>query len=137
LPSIPLLQSYRRIGAFHSAHRDNLIRLANDADLCEVTAIEVPTVFKDFDDFWRPFTLSAGPAPGYCMALAPLARERLKEALRESLAPNADSQSHWALARGHSRPLHLEEDVRRQLACVAFGVHARVPISCSRLTTQG
>jgi len=72
---------------------DNLIRLANDAGLCgvEVTAIEVPTVFKDFDDFWRPLALGAGPAPGYCMALAPLARERLKEALRESLAPNADS----------------------------------------------
>jgi SAM-dependent methyltransferase len=56
----------------------------------ELIPIEVPTVFRDFDDFWQPFTLGTGPAPGYCMALAPAARQRLKEKLRIKLAPNAD-----------------------------------------------
>jgi SAM-dependent methyltransferase len=51
----------------------------------DCTAIEIPTVFKDFDDYWRPFTLGAGPAPGYCMSLDDDARQRLKEKLSESL----------------------------------------------------
>ena len=33
-------------------------------------AMETETVFRDFDDFWRPFTLGAGPAPGYCASLS-------------------------------------------------------------------
>ena len=71
---------------------EGLARLAAGAGLgaAEVTAIEVPTVFRDFDDFWRPFTLGAGPAPGYCASLAPEARERLKERLREKLPRRAD-----------------------------------------------
>ena len=53
-------------------------------------AIEVPTVFTDFDDFWRPFTLGAGPAPGYCASLDPEARQRLKEKLNGSLPRRED-----------------------------------------------
>ncbi len=71
-----------------------LADLAANAGLSSVvhTAIEVPTVFKDFDDYWRPFTLGAGPAPGYCASLAPDARERLKEKLHEAL-PRAEDGS--------------------------------------------
>lgn len=54
------------------------------------TAIEVPTVFKDFDDYWHPFTLGAGPAPGYCMSLDDASRHRLKEALQNNLPRNPD-----------------------------------------------
>ncbi|MPZ11166.1 MAG: methyltransferase domain-containing protein [Kiloniellaceae bacterium] len=73
---------------------DGLTALAASAGLgaVEVMAIEVPTVFRDFDDFWRPFTLGAGPAPGYCTSLAPDARERLKEALQASLPYQADGR---------------------------------------------
>ncbi len=42
-------------------------------------------MFAGFDDLWRPFTLGAGPAPGYCASLAPDARHRLMEKLRDSL----------------------------------------------------
>jgi hypothetical protein len=71
---------------------DGLTRLATEAGLgaAEATAIEVPTVFRDFDDFWRPFTLGAGPAPGYCASLAPEARERLKERLHAALPRRGD-----------------------------------------------
>jgi SAM-dependent methyltransferase len=71
---------------------DGLTAAATAAGLgaAEMTSIEVPTVFRDFDDFWRPFTLGAGPAPGYCMSLAPEARERLKEKLQASLPTSAD-----------------------------------------------
>ncbi|MEX2617186.1 MAG: methyltransferase domain-containing protein [Alphaproteobacteria bacterium] len=49
------------------------------------TPIEVPTVFKDFEDYWYPFTLGAGPAPGYCMNLDAAARQQLKDKLNEDL----------------------------------------------------
>ena len=52
--------------------------------------IEVATVFKDFEDYWRPFTLGAGPAPGYCASLDPAARQRLKEKLQTDLPRRED-----------------------------------------------
>jgi SAM-dependent methyltransferase len=76
---------------------DGLRALAGSAGLVpEVEAIEVPTVFKDFDDYWRPFTLGAGPAPGYCASLVPDARDRLKERLRASLPTREDGAIHLA-----------------------------------------
>lgn len=51
----------------------------------ECAPIEATAVFRDFADFWHPFTLGAGPAPGYCMSLALEARERLKQRLEETL----------------------------------------------------
>jgi hypothetical protein len=55
-----------------------------------VTAVESPSVFADFEDFWRPFTLGAGPAPGYCASLSPDARERLRTRLFDSLPRQPD-----------------------------------------------
>ncbi len=71
---------------------DGLTALAKGAGLASVecTAIEVPTVFKDFEGLWHPFTLGAGPAPGYCAGLASDARERLKDKLRATLSHQAD-----------------------------------------------
>jgi SAM-dependent methyltransferase len=71
---------------------EGLRSLAQDGGLDEVDcrAVEVPTVFRDFDDYWTPFTLGAGPAPGYCASLAPPARERLRNALRGALPANGD-----------------------------------------------
>ena len=71
---------------------DRLADLAMKAGLASVacTPIEVPTVFKDFEDYWHPFTLGAGPAPGYCASLDADARHRLKERLRESLPRRGD-----------------------------------------------
>jgi hypothetical protein len=57
---------------------------------CETTALEVPSVFRDFEDYWRPFTLGAGPAPGYCASLTPEARERLRTRLAETLPRQPD-----------------------------------------------
>jgi SAM-dependent methyltransferase len=83
---------------------DGLRSLADQAGLTtvDVTAIETPSVFKDFDDFWRPFTLGAGPAPGYCMSLPPAAREQLRARLSETLPRQDDGSIHmmtraWAL----------------------------------------
>jgi SAM-dependent methyltransferase len=51
----------------------------------ELKPIEVETVFADFNAFWDPFTLGAGPAPGYCMSLSEPERERLRGQLLERL----------------------------------------------------
>jgi ubiquinone/menaquinone biosynthesis C-methylase UbiE len=69
-----------------------LTGLTRRAGLTEIahTAIEVPTVFRDFEDYWHPFTLGAGPAPGYCKSLEPEARQRLKERLHDTLPRSED-----------------------------------------------
>ncbi len=71
---------------------DGLTGMVEDAGLqsIECVPIEVPAVFRDFDDYWHPFTLGAGPAPGYCMSLEPDARERLKARLDASLPRDDD-----------------------------------------------
>lgn len=56
----------------------------------DCTSIEVPTVFKTFDDYWRPFTLGAGPAPGYCVSLDQAKQERLRKKLESDLPRGAD-----------------------------------------------
>lgn len=46
-----------------------------------VAAIEIQTEFPDFEAFWKPFTMGAGPAPGYCGNLSAEDALRLKERL--------------------------------------------------------
>jgi len=51
----------------------------------EATAIEVRTVFRNFDDYWQPFLGKVGPAPGYTMSLSQTDRQELEDKLRKSL----------------------------------------------------
>lgn len=56
----------------------------------ETRAIDVPTVFRDFDDYWTPFLGGQAPAPSYCMSLGEEARAALRERLRASLPTRPD-----------------------------------------------
>jgi SAM-dependent methyltransferase len=56
----------------------------------ETRAIDVPTVFADFDDYWSPFLGGQGPAPSYVASLPEDRRHQLAERLRESLPVAAD-----------------------------------------------
>ena len=56
----------------------------------EVRAIEVPTIFGDFDDYWSPFLGGQGPAPGYAMSLSEERRTALRELLMVRLPIDAD-----------------------------------------------
>ncbi|HEY7902706.1 MAG TPA: class I SAM-dependent methyltransferase [Casimicrobiaceae bacterium] len=62
------------------------------ADLAavEVVPIDVPTVFRDFDDYWSPFLGGQGPAPAYAMALDAAARDKLRDRIRADLPVRAD-----------------------------------------------
>jgi hypothetical protein len=79
-------------------------------------SIEVPTVFTDFEDYWRPFTLGAGPAPGYCASLDPEARQRLKEKLNGSL-PRREDGSIPFKASGRSRRPSLDAAYGTKQTC--------------------
>jgi SAM-dependent methyltransferase len=64
-----------------------LAQLFRDAglDAVEVRAIDAPTPFRDFDDYWTPFLGGQGPAPGYCMSLDEGKRAALRERIRARL----------------------------------------------------
>lgn len=66
--------------------------LFTGAGLREVvtTPIEVPTVFRDFDDYWSPFLGGQGPAPGYAMSLDEARRGALRERIRSRLPLEED-----------------------------------------------
>jgi len=54
-----------------------------------VCAIDVPTIFDGFEDYWQPFLGGQGPAPGYLATLAPERREKLRDAIRRRLPVDA------------------------------------------------
>jgi len=61
-------------------------------------AIDVPTHFCDFDDYWTPFLAGTGVAPAYAMSLTEDRRAALRERIRESL-PVAEDGSISLIAR--------------------------------------
>jgi len=86
-----------------------LAKLLADAGLADVAtfAIDVPTVFRDFDDYWSPFLGGQGPAPGYAASLPEERRGALRERIRARLPVGPDGSIRltaraWA-ARGTRR----------------------------------
>ncbi len=53
-------------------------------------AVDVRTIFNDFDDYWSPFLGGQAPAPGYCMSLSEERRAALRERIRAHLPIQAD-----------------------------------------------
>ena len=51
----------------------------------EETALEIPTEFSSFDDYWLPFTTGTGPHGVYVATLTPEQRDALRDALRRRL----------------------------------------------------
>jgi SAM-dependent methyltransferase len=70
----------------------------------DVQPIDIPTVFRDFDDYWRPFLMATAPAPRHVMSLSDEDREDLRRRLESRLPTESDGSIHltaraWA-ARG-------------------------------------
>ena len=55
-----------------------------------VRAIEVATVFRDFEDYWIPFLGKQGAAPTYLAGLDAVARDRIRDTLKARLATADD-----------------------------------------------
>ncbi len=56
-----------------------------------VRAIDVPTAFQDFDDYWNPFLGKQGAAPTYLASVDDDVRGRIREALRSRFTLAGDS----------------------------------------------
>jgi SAM-dependent methyltransferase len=56
----------------------------------EVRMIDIPTAFRDFEDYWLPFLGGQGPAPSYTMSLSEERRSALRERIRAQLPIAAD-----------------------------------------------
>jgi len=77
---------------FPICQRDMLQMLALGAGLRHVTvdALEIPTRFQDFKDFWTPFLRGTGPAPAYVASLSQEQRDLLRDRLARRLTVKAD-----------------------------------------------
>jgi len=83
-----------------------LFEIAGFADV-RTRAIDVPTIFRDFDDFWAPFLSGQAPAPAYCMSLDEQDRAELRQLLRLRLPVETDGTIRltaraWAVAGARS-----------------------------------
>ncbi len=77
-----------------------LVRLFTEAGMTDVKvrAIDVPTIFRDFDDYWSPFLGGQGSAPSYAMSLSEEHRADLREHIRARL-PSSEDDSIRLIAR--------------------------------------
>lgn len=71
---------------------DALRRAFCDAGLTAIAVapIDVPTHFRDFDDYWTPFLGGQGPAPSYTVSMDAASRNRLRDRIRERLPIQSD-----------------------------------------------
>lgn len=56
----------------------------------ETRALEAPTVFTDFEDYWSPFLRGQGPAGVFCASLPVDDQDRLRTALENAVPFSAD-----------------------------------------------
>ncbi len=89
---------------FLLCHPDRLRELFQDSGLAgvQVRAIEVPAVFRDFEDYWSPFLSGYGRAPDYVRSLSEDRRASLEERLRATAPIRSDGSIHlvnraWAV----------------------------------------
>jgi len=76
----PLCRPEALVGLFASAGLNG----------AEVRAIDIPTPFASFEDYWQPFLGGQGPAPAYAMSLDATTRARLRDRIHERVPVEAD-----------------------------------------------
>jgi SAM-dependent methyltransferase len=90
-PRAAVLDEGRRFPLCRKPALASLFRAAGLADV-ETHALEIPTDFASFDDYWTPFLRGTGPAPGYVASLDAPRRESLRERLRRRLPTGGDGR---------------------------------------------
>lgn len=88
-PSIAHLDEATRFPLCDPERLTDLFGMAGLVDL-EATSLEVPTVFEDFDAYWRPMLGDQGPIPTYVGSLGATERLRLEHRLRDQLPTSGD-----------------------------------------------
>ncbi|MFI5893637.1 class I SAM-dependent methyltransferase [Actinoplanes sp. NPDC051513] len=79
---------------FPICHPGALAQAWTDAGLRDVETrpIEIPTVFADFDDYWRPFLGGQGAAPAYLARLRPDRQRAIRDLLDARLPRDGDGK---------------------------------------------
>ena len=98
---------------------------ATGLEKIEVRAIDVPTVFRDFDDYWSPFLGGQAPAPGYAMSPGEERRAALRERIRSSLPTNPRGAPPHRPRLGRTR---------RVLRTLIFGNEVLIPLAAKHLS---
>lgn len=88
-PSAASLDEGRRFPVCHPERLAELFRKVGVGDV-ETRSVDVPTIFRDFDDYWTPFLGGQAPAPGYCMSLSEGRRVALRDRIRANLPIKSD-----------------------------------------------
>ncbi|HEU0294616.1 MAG TPA: class I SAM-dependent methyltransferase [Anaerolineales bacterium] len=92
-PHVSDLDEVRRFPLSRPEPLNGLFQVAGFHQV-EVIPIEVPTDFRDFDDYWSPFLGGQGPAPSYAMSLGEEARSKLRKKIREGMPIQPDGSIH-------------------------------------------
>lgn len=58
----------------------------------ETTAIDIPTPFQNFDDYWAPFMAGTGSAPKYCASLSKDIQNKIRDAVSAKLPTGPDGE---------------------------------------------
>jgi SAM-dependent methyltransferase len=100
-PNAASLDEGRRFPVCRPEPLADLFRKAGLGDV-KTRSIDVPTVFRNFEDYWTPFLGGQAPAPGYCMSLSEERRIALRDRIRASLPIKSDGTIHliaraWAV----------------------------------------
>ena len=93
------LYETRRFGVWDGGYLSELFSEAGYAHV-EARAIDVPTVFADFDDYWSPFLGGQGPGGVYVRSLDDTRRDALRDRLRGALARELDGTIHLSARAG-------------------------------------
>src|SRR5262249_5608771 len=100
-PAACELDEGRRFSICRPEPLAELVQHAGLRDI-DVRAIDIPTVFRNFEDYWSPFLGGQAPAPGYAMSLSEERRAVLRDQIRSRLRIDKDGSIHliaraWAI----------------------------------------
>jgi SAM-dependent methyltransferase len=91
----PTAKEFDQGKCFPICHPEKLSALFTEGGLraIQIRPLEVPTIFRDFDDYWMPLLTGHGRAPGYVMSLSADQRSRLRESIQEVCQPTRTDRS--------------------------------------------
>jgi SAM-dependent methyltransferase len=89
-PEVVELDEGKRFESVCSPDRLSSLFLAAGMHNVVTRAIEIPTIFRDFDDYWLPFLGGTGPAPYYVTGLDEDRRCSLRDRIRARLPVASD-----------------------------------------------
>ena len=85
-PAAGPLDEGKRFPLCQPEHLESTFREAGLSRV-ETNALDIPTLFTSFADYWGPFLAGTGPAPNYVSSLSASQRDRLAAELKQRIDP--------------------------------------------------